>query len=196
MDNSRMTVRRRSSSRGMTLVEISLVVVIITILAVIGVVGYRRYRAAAYMNEATHMLGSIRAAQMEYKSESGVFATVSNSPDSYYPNATPGAYKTGWGAPCSNCVTTTAWEKLKISAPGPVIFGYATVAGVGGMPSSIPQPINPESASVIASEAPRIGPTDPYYIAVAHGDTNGNSIFCTIVGVSGSNDLLITNENE
>lgn len=187
---------RRSSSGGWTLVEIAIVVVIVTILAVVAGVGYRRYRAAAHMSEATHMLTSIRSAQLEYKTESGVFANVSNSPASFYPNASPGPYKTGWGTPCGNCVTPTAWERLKLRVPGPVIFGYSTTAGVGGMPSNVGVTVNTETQSGLSVSSAKIGPVDPYYIAVAHGDTNGNSVFCTIVGVSGSNELLITNDGE
>lgn len=179
------------------MVEIAIVVVIVTILAVVAAVGYQRYKAAAHMHEATLMLGNIRAAQMEYKSEAGVFANVSNSTSSFYPSASPGPFKTGWGAPCGNCTSPTAWERLKLRVPGPVIFGYSTVAGVGGMPTTVTGvSLSPETLDTLGNAAPKIGPTDPYYMAVAHGDTNGNSIFCTIVSVSASNDLLITNDSE
>jgi type IV pilus assembly protein PilA len=177
-------------------VEIAIVVVIVAILAVVAGVGYQRYRAAAHMHEATQMLSSIRSAQMEYKSESGVFANVSQTPASFYPSASPGAFKTGWGAPCANCVTPTSWERLKMRVPGPVIYGYSTTAGVGGMPTNVGVTVNTETSDALSATASKIGPVDPFYIAVAHGDTNGNSIFCTIVGVSGSNELLITNDGE
>jgi type IV pilus assembly protein PilA len=187
----------------MTLVEISLVIVIVSILAVLAVVGYRRYRARARLSEATNMMASIQTAQHEFKSERGVFANVSQSLDALYPNANPGPHLTQWGGPCNNCANgdVYAWQKLKIHAPGPVMFGYATVSGIGGE-STVPPPdgfTNGGSTQIpeaISGLSDLIGPTEPFYVAIAVGDTDGNGVRCAVLGTSHSNQLVITNEGE
>ena len=126
-------MRTRARSRGFTLIELSVVVVIVGVLAVIGMVGYRRYRASARMSEATNMIAAIRAAQAEYKAETGVYANVSNDINSLYPDTNPGPHVTQWGGACNVCKEGVhGWQRLKVQTPGPVMYGYATVAGVGG----------------------------------------------------------------
>src|SRR5690349_899332 len=118
--------------RGFTLVEVAVTVVIIGILAVIAVVAYRRKIAATRTAEATNMITMIRRSQEEYKSEKGVYANVTSSITAFYPNATPNAKLTQWGAPCTVCGTDpNAWDKINVHAAGPVLFGYATTAGIG-----------------------------------------------------------------
>jgi type IV pilus assembly protein PilA len=186
----------------MTLVEISLVIVIVSILAVLAVVGYRRYRAHARLSEATNMMAAIQAAQHEFKSERGVFANVSQDLDSLYPNANPGPHRTQWGGPCNNCANgdVYAWMKLKIHAPGPVMFGYATTSGIGGQPMvSPPSNVGPGNAPIdqaISDLPEKIGATEPFYVAIAVGDTDGNGVRCAVLGTSHTNQLVITNEGE
>lgn len=187
----------------MTLVEISLVIVIVSILAVLAVVGYRRYRARARLSEATNMMASIQTAQHEFKSERGVFANVSQSLDALYPNANPGPHLTQWGGPCNNCANgdVYAWQKLKVHAPGPVMFGYATVSGIGGEstvrpPDGLTDSGNAATHEVINDLPQKIGATEPFYVAIAIGDTDGNGVRCAVLGTSHTNQLVITNEGE
>lgn len=204
------TLNRRRARRAFTLVEVAVAVVIIGILAVIAVVAYRRHIAATRVTEATNMITNIRGGQEAHKAEKGVYANVSNSITSYYPSAAPGARVTQWGAPCSNCAggDTHAWEKINVHSDGPVIFGYATTAGIGGgggpmmmaasSSSGGPAPAIGEAEidTAISSQATVIGPTDPMFIALAEADTNEDGKKCHVLGLSHSNHIVVTNEGD
>jgi prepilin-type N-terminal cleavage/methylation domain-containing protein len=191
--------------RGFTLVEVAVTVVIIGILAVIALVAYRRRIAAARVAEATTMITNIRGGQEAHKAETGVYANVSNSITSYYPAAAPGGRVTQWGGPCNNCAggDTHGWEKINVHADGPVLFGYATTAGIGGGggPAALAGPSaasvgSPEIDSVIQSQNTVIRATDPMFVALAEADADENGTKCHVLGLSHSNHIVVTNEGE
>jgi type II secretory pathway pseudopilin PulG len=187
----------------MTLVEVATVVVIVSLLAVIAIVGYRRHIAAARMNEVNGMLAAIRAAQSEYKAEKGLYAGVSQDLRSYYPDANPGTKMTQWGGPCTNCANGDAhgWQRLKVLPSGPLRFGYATTAAVAGdvtgMAAMAPSgnfgapPIDQAIASTNTIQA-----GDPYFIAMASADTDGNGVSCLALTTSHSASIVVGNEGE
>jgi prepilin-type N-terminal cleavage/methylation domain-containing protein len=196
--------------RGFTLVEVSVAVVIIGILAVIALVAYRRRIAAARVTEATNMITNIRSGQEAHKAETGVYANVSQSIMSFYPASTPGAKVTQWGGPCTNCSggDVHAWDKINVHADGPVLFGYATTARIGGGgggpaaalaaagPSGPTAIGDPEIDPVIASQASAIGAADPNFIALAEADANEDGKKCHVLGLSHSNNVVVSNEGD
>lgn len=176
-------------------------VVVVGVLAVIGVIAYRRYIATARTSEATQLTTAIRAAQEAHKSESGLYAAVSNDTSSFYPAIAPGSFRTEWGAPCTNCAggDTDAWRKLSIHPAGPVMYGYASVAGVGGPSlSSTPPPAAAAMAmaSSISDAAATLKATDPYYVTVAWGDSNADGNPCIVLSYSTSNQVVVQSEGE
>jgi prepilin-type N-terminal cleavage/methylation domain-containing protein len=193
--------------RGFTLVEVAVAVVIIGILAVIALVAYRRRIAAARTAEATNMITNIRGGQEAHKAETGVYANVSNSITSYYPDASPGPRVTQWGGPCTNCAGADVhgWDKINVHADGPVSFGYATTASIGGggplgplQAQSGPPPTigASEIDSAIQSQTQVIGATDPMFVALAEADANGDGVKCHVLGLSHSNHIVVSNEGE
>jgi len=104
-----------------------------------------------------------------------------------YPAATPGAFKTQWGGPCSSCVKP--WSALTVEAKGgPVAFGYAVISGIdsSGLPT-----ITVNGANVDLTNL-----TPPWYIVEAAGDIDGNSVFTKVYGFSNGSGLLVDNEGE
>jgi prepilin-type N-terminal cleavage/methylation domain-containing protein len=192
--------------RAFTLVEVAVTVVIIGILAVIAIVAYRRRIAAARTAEATNMITNIRSGQEAHKAEKGVYANVSQSLTSYYPAASPGAKVTQWGGPCTVCAggDVHGWEKINVHADGPVLFGYATTAGIGGgagpaaMAMSGPPPTigATEIDTAIQSQTNIIGPTDPMFIALAEADADEDGRKCHVLGLSHSNHIVVSNEGD
>ena len=180
----------RSLARGFTLIEMSIVVVLVAVLAVLAVLGYRRYTATARSAEAKQVTGGIRMAQEAYKTEKGIYAAVSANDSSYYPAAIPGRFVTQWGGNCTNCVAgdPDAWKKIAVNPGGPVMFGYATVADVGANSGSV-------SGSGMMAFA-QLKATDPFYVTVAWGDTDGDGVPCTVTSYSTSNQLVVLHEGE
>ncbi len=184
--------RARTASRGFTLVELAVVVAIIGILAVLAVAGYRRLVTSSHTTEATEMVNAIKVAQETYHAETGQYANISASLGlgSLYPQATPDSKTaTAWGGTCSVCTDQTGWQKLPVHASGPVRFGYATMAGTVAQPL----PAAPVAAVTFPTNTQLTG---DWYVVSAMGDMDGNSVYCTVVGVSWQRDLYVDKDGE
>ena len=157
---------RALRARGFTLIELMIVVVIVGILAALAVVGYRRLVTSSHVSEATNMVQSIRVAQEAYMGETQQYANISATLSSWYPLASPiGNQATAWGGKCTNCASNMDWSMLPLHVDGPVLFGYATVAGG---PTVTPSPasltVNGQSIGLPAS------PPTAWYLVAAHCD--------------------------
>lgn len=184
-----------------------MVVVVVGILAVVGAVVYRRHRATARTAEATQVTAGIRTAQEAYLAEKGVYASVSVDTSSLYPATSPGAFVTEWGGACTNCVGSDpdGWRKLAVHPGGPVMYGYATVAGVGGAALAATPPPPAAAPSMMAPAAAAGGggsggsglaATDPYYVTVAWGDADADGVPCIVMSYSVSNQIVVQSEGE
>ena len=173
-------------------------VVIVGILGVIGFAIYRRHQATIRTTEATQVTAAIRVAQAAVKSERGTYASVSSSTTAYYPASTPADFVTEWGGDCFNCAggDVNGWRKLAVHPSGPVMFGYATVAGLGGsamMGNAAPLTV---TASEFAAPAAGLSATDPYYVTVAWGDTDADGVPCVVLSYSTSNQIVVKSAGE
>ncbi len=189
--------RKPPRSRGMTLVELMVVVAIIGVVAILATVGYARYTRTARTAEATDMIAAIKGAQEAYFSHTGRYLDLSNglTPGNLYPKQTPDATTTAWGSPCSWC--KAEWTRLGVNASAPVWFAYATVAD-GDV-------CDPDCRGVVFSiNGTNLNWTSmngslikkPWYIVSAYADTNGNGVFAKVVGTSFSTILLTEKEGE
>jgi type IV pilus assembly protein PilA len=181
-------------SRGFTLIELMIVVVIVGILATLAVAGYRKLVQSSHVSEATGMVQSIRVAQEGYHSETQQYANVSTAINAYYPKAPVYQQITAWGGPCSTCNPGIAWSALPVHVDGPVMFGYATVAGLAGV---VPTP-----AQVDLNGSPLVFPaasTTDWYIIAACADLDGNAVEPNnthVYGTSWTNQIYVDREGQ
>lgn len=147
---------RHPRSTGFTTIELLIGVAIVGILAALAIPTFKGYVYRSRMNEAVRILGEIKTRQEAYRSRFGNYAAVSGSGDwssaTYTPSTVPGVQAVSWPS-------SAGWEELGLSAPGPVRFRYATVAG---LPGSTP-PTNSN-----------LDPTTFWYAAQAEGDLDGD----------------------
>ena len=146
----RLTQQARHGERGVTLIELMIVVVIITLLTTLAVSGYRKLIYQARNSEAYHFLGAIRSAQTLYYQATGQY--VGTKEWSEWPEGDfPQELRVNWGDP-----TSETWKALGVRPEGPVWFKYRI------------------QASTIPAEAPagvfRPPPNGPWYVAQARGD--------------------------
>lgn len=198
------TVARRHS-RGFTLVELMITVVIVGVLATLAVVGYRKLVQSSHVSEATNMVQNIRVAQEGYYSETQQYAAISKSfpttavgSGMFYPLATP-LYQisTAWGATCSGSVCNLDWSVLPVHVDAPVVFGYATIAGVAGSANGIGSGAALPSSVTVNGSAVSLPttPTTDWYAIAAQADLDGDTTTATqVFSFSWSNQLFVSNE--
>jgi prepilin-type N-terminal cleavage/methylation domain-containing protein len=204
-------MRSVANERGVTLVEVMIVVVMVGILSTLAVVGYRRHVAASYTAEANAVIGGIGAAQQSYKAETGAYINVSKAMNNFYPASHPGKFTTSWGGDCAQCLVP--WTRLVFKPSGPVIFGYATVASQSAIP---PTMSSSSSGGPPHFELPGGGPdvpshpidngdgtvdyvpdaTGPYFTVTAEADTDGDGVYCTALYYSETNRIVFDQEGE
>ena len=184
----------RGAARAFTLVEMMIVVVIIGILATLAVVGYRKLITSSHVTEATNMVQNIRVAQEGYHSETQQYANISQSLTAYYPQSSPnGRLQTAWGAKCSSqCASGMDWAMLPLHIDGPVLFGYATVAGGPG--------VAPVPATVSVNGAPLVFPATPttdWYLVAASCDMDSlGAPNTTVYTTSFANQVYVDQEGQ
>ncbi len=124
----------RTKSRGMTIVELMIVVVIIGILAAISVVSYRRYIAKARMSEATAMLAEFAAKEQLYFLDAGAFlGAASEDVTLFFPSNPSTYFDSARGAVTLGTLPVT-WRTLGIKPRWPQLFcTYLTVAGAAAV---------------------------------------------------------------
>jgi prepilin-type N-terminal cleavage/methylation domain-containing protein len=184
-------VRSERRSRGVTLIEVMVVVVIIGVLAMLAVVAYRRWIRSSYVAEAQDMVSNIRTAEEAFAAENGAYLDVSGNLGAghTYPLTTPGASKTAWGGPCGGCKSPAGWNALTVTSAAPVIFGYSVIADQAAAPSAR---IGTITVNGKALDYSAMNNGAPWYFIEADANVSGDGVsFTHVYGMSGTNTIYV-----
>ena len=174
--------------RGYTLIELMVVTVIVGVLATLAVFGVRKYITASKGSEAISILTSIKGAEENYRDETFVYLGLGafTSTD-WHPRSTPTTSKMDWGA--DNGDASDVMTTLGVQTTSPVYYVYTVVAGRSG--DSFPTPPTTQTSFNFPSSA-----AEPFFIAVAKGDLDGNGTFSYVLSHSLSSELYVEREGE
>jgi type IV pilus assembly protein PilA len=182
-----------ANARGFTLIEAMVVVAIVGILATLGVYGVRKYILSAKASEAIQMIGSIKAAQESYKSETFSYLDVSGSSSmddltKFYPTSTPSNKAHGWGDTSTD--QGKAFQTLGVHADAPVYFAYGCAAGDGS--NAVPAP----GTSMTVDNWPSTSGGAPWYVVRAVGDLDADDVQSVYVSASFTGQIIVDKEGE
>jgi type IV pilus assembly protein PilA len=182
----------RRHSRGLTLVEMLIVVAIVGVLAMLAVVGYRRWVRSAFLVEGQDMVSNIRTAEEAFYAENGAYLDVtSNLGVGYtYPLQHPSNVKTAWGGPCGWCTKpATGWNGLAVHPNGPVIFGYSVIAD---QTTTAGTRVGAKSVNGTTLDLTAMNNGAPWYFVEADANVSGDGVnFTHVYGMSGTNTIYV-----
>jgi len=168
------------------------VVAIVGILSTLAVYGVRKYINSSKASEAIQMLGSIKAAQETYKTETFGYLDVSGShtlaASTYYPMTAPSNKAYGWGD--VSTAQGKAFQTLGVTADAPVRFAYGCAAGDGS--NAIPG----AGTSFTVPNWPTASNGAPWYVVRAVGDLDADSIQSIYVSASFTGQIIVDKEGE
>jgi type IV pilus assembly protein PilA len=186
----RSRAEHRSASRGFTLVELMIVVVIVSILATIAVYGVSRYVASSKTGEAVQLIGAIKAAQESFKDETFRYLDVSTTKSlgNYYPsNSKPGQQKVQWGGGSDDVANN--WRMLGVQPTTPVLFVYACAAGADD--DAVPSP----GTDISIGNWPT-AQNGAWYVVKAYADLDAGGEHTVFVGTSFTTELFSAHDGE
>ncbi len=167
----------RSGIRGMTIVELMIVVVIIGILAAISVVSYRRYLGKARISEATAMLAEFATKEqahfldtgeyMEAHRDTALAQSANEDSNQFYPSD-PGAAFDSVRAPVALNTLPQSWRNLGIRPRWQQLYcTYLVNSGVAGT--------GPEASWAIGSQLWASAPNVPWFYILAACNLTGQA---------------------
>jgi type IV pilus assembly protein PilA len=166
------------------------VVAIVSILATLAIYGVTKYTRSAKASEATDTLGAIRVAEEVYRQETFVYLDVSQgSLSNLHPKMTPDGNKHDFGGDGDDAELAARFRELGVETSGPVYFSYGVVAGRSG--DAFPEVPTEKTDFNFPAKA-----SEPFYVAIAKGDLDGDGEFSYFLTHSLSTEIYMEKEGE
>ncbi len=183
----RLRARPSCSSRGFTLIELMITVVIMGVLATLAVYGVSRYIAQAKTGEATKIVGEIKTAQESYRNDFDAYLDVTGDLATFYPtNPDPGQVKVAWGGGAIG----SKFEAIGVSVSGPVLFQYACSAGTA---VEVPDAVG---SDITIGNWPSAAIDQPWYAVKAVADLRKGGNRTVYVAASFTSQIFSAHEGE
>jgi type IV pilus assembly protein PilA len=174
--------KRRTQSSGFTLVELMATIMIVAVLGALATYSVRKYIMTSKTAEATQMIGTIKAAQEQYRADTFSYRDVSgvgslSDYSTFYPATQIGGQKKyAWGG--GTDAVAMAWRELGVTTNSPVYYTYGCAAG-----SASTAPASAGLPGGIA-DYPTAALGVPWYMVKAAADFDGDQRSGYWVGVS------------
>lgn len=173
------------------------VVAIMAVLATLAISSFRRRAFASDVTQAQVVLRSIGAAEERFRSLNQVYLNVSSGPGNagqgWYPlDKVPKNTKVSFVNPAHADYNPASkgWRYLNPPVTQPVEFVFKVNAGLPSTPvNSVALATNQLSYSANSG-------TDPWYVAQARADADGDGVFCVVVATSFTPQVRFVDEGE
>lgn len=190
--------------RGLTLIELMLVVVIVGSLSTLSVMGYRKVISKSRVTEGMNTVNGIKIAQDQYFSETGTYASPGwatfcpqNQPKAKVADHSvwkPSPY--GWNPACNS--GTGAWGVLPFTPDGAVRFGVVSQRFAAGAVTALAIPSSSGNINGTAITWPA-NSAKPWYAIAAISDLNGDASateYTTVFTTSLNTQIWVDKEGE
>jgi type II secretory pathway pseudopilin PulG len=162
------------------------VVAIMGVLSTLAVVAFRKRAFSSNLSEAQGILRAIGAAEEGYRALNHVYLDASPT-QAWYPTATIPSNRKVSFVPSAHA-DLARWQRLGVKVQQPVGFGFIVQAG-------LPNQALPGLASTAIALDPNSG-IDPWYVAQARADADGDGTACVVVSASFTPNMAWANEGE
>lgn len=154
----------RSRERGMTLVELMIVVAIIGILAAVAVPMFLKTTRRAKSSEVPAVFAEFKLRQQQYHTENGDFLSTGTSETDYHPAGAPA----GPDTPSTIEPVRAEWKALRMHVDKQTLYcGYVSIAGRAGEDSKI--------GTVAQGFGMTAAPGEDWFYVIAECDFDGTS---------------------